>query len=125
MKTKINPLLTLIALAAFFIACDRPDCKNTNPLFDRYSPDSREYKAELLRQLEIVDKAKLTYWFNQYIESDGQEQLFFNVQGDGLCAIIVINVKEWGKLKELRQKQGAGFRGAEFRNLQFDIKKTL
>jgi hypothetical protein len=123
MKTKINFLLALVTLATLFIGCDRPVCKNTNPLFDKYSPDSREYKAELGKQLGIVDRSKLTYWFNAYVESNGQEQVFFNIQGDGLCAVIVLDVEDWGKLEQLRQKKGLGYRGAKFTNLKFDIRQ--
>jgi hypothetical protein len=123
MRTKINFLLALVTLATLFIGCDRPVCKNTNPLFDKYSPDSREYKAELVNQLGIVDKSKLTYWFNAYAESNGQEQVFFNIQGDGLCAVIVLDVEEWGKLEKLRQKKGLGYRGAKFTNLKYDIRQ--
>jgi len=123
MRKKVNILLAFIALAILFIGCDRPVCKNTNPLFDKFLPESQEYKAELAKQLEIVDKSKLSYWFNQYVESNGQEQLFFNIQGDGLCAIIVLSVEDWGKLVELRQKRGVSYRGAKFTNLKFDIKQ--
>ena len=123
MRSKINLLLVLLTLAALFSGCDRPVCKNTNPLFDKFSPESQEYKAELLKQLEIDDKAELSYWFNQYVQSNGQEQLYFNVQGDGLCAMIVLNVEEWDKLEEVRQKKGMSFRGAKFTNLTFDIKQ--
>lgn len=123
MRSKLPLLLVLCALPILFIACARPGCKNTNPLFDQFSPDSQEYKAELAKQLAIADKAELTYWFNQYVQSNGQEQLYFNVQGDGLCALLVLTVEEWGKLEEVRQKKGMSFRGAEFKNLQFDIKQ--
>ncbi|HEY3371154.1 MAG TPA: hypothetical protein VGK10_09920 [Prolixibacteraceae bacterium] len=123
MKTILKHFLTLVIFTALLIACDRPVCKNTNPLFDKYPPDSREYKAELIKQLERIDQSKLSYWFNEYYESNGQEQLFFNIQGDGLCAVIVLNVEEWGKLEELRQKKGQSYRGAKFTKLQFDIRK--
>jgi hypothetical protein len=106
-----------------FISCDRHDCKNTNPLFDNYSPESREYKTELVKQLKKTNKLKLSFWFNEYVESNGKEMLFFNIQGDGLCAVIVLNVDQWNKLEELRQKKGVSFRGAEFKNLEFDIQQ--
>ena len=54
-------------------------------------------------------------------ESAGKELLYFRIQGDGLCAKIVLNVEQWNKLEELRQKKGVTFRGAEFTNLKFDI----
>jgi hypothetical protein len=125
MKSKINLFIILLSLTAMFISCDRPDCKNTNPLFDNYSPDSREYKTELIKQLKNKDKLKLSYWFNEYVVSNGQELLLFNIQGDGLCAIIVLTVEQWDKLKELRQKKGVSFRGAEFKNLKFDIQQDF
>jgi hypothetical protein len=123
MKTKISLFVILLSLIVVFISCDRPECKNTNPLFDNYSPDSREYKTELVKQLKNIDKLKLSYWFKEYVESNGQELLFFNIQGDGLCAVIVLNVEQWSKLEELRQKKGVSFRGAEFKNLKFDIQQ--
>lgn len=123
MRSQFHLLLVLCTLLLLFCACDRPVCKNTNPLFDQYSPESQEYKAEMVKQLAIADKAELSYWFNQYAESNGQEQLYFNVQGDGLCAMLVLTVEEWGKLEEVRQKKGMSFQGAEFKNLQFDIKQ--
>ncbi len=121
MKTKIKFFLPLFCLAIILLSCDRPVCKNTNPVFDKYSPDSEEYKSELVKQLGIVDKTKLTYWFSDYVESSGKELLYFRIQGDGLCAKIVLNVDQWNKLDELRQKKGETFRGAEFVNLKFEI----
>ena len=125
MKTKIHLLFAIISLVAIAIACNRPVCKNANPLFDKYSPESMEYKNELVKHLAIAEKSKLTYWFNQYVKSNEQEQLFFNVQGDGLCAVIVLNVDEWNKVEELRNNMGVGFRGAEFKNLQFDTRQDF
>jgi len=121
MKTKIKFFLPSFFLAILLFSCDRPVCKNTNPVFDKYSPDSEEYKSELVKKLGIVDKTKLTYWFSEYVESHGKELLYFRIQGDGLCAKIVLNVEQWNKLEELRQKKGVTFRGAEFTNLKFDI----
>ena len=123
MKIKNKIILPLFCLALLLSACDRPVCKNTNPVFDKYSPDSDEYKSELIKQLGVVDKTKLTYWFSQYVESDGKELLFFHIQGDGLCAMLVLNVDNWSKLEELRQKKGVSFRGAEFINLKFEIEQ--
>lgn len=123
MKTQFNLFVILFSLTTVFISCDRPDCKNTNPLFDNYSPDSREYKVELLKQLKNIDKLKLSYWFKEYGESNGKEMLFFNIQGDGLCAVITLNIEQWSKLEEFRQKKGDSFRGAEFKNLEFDIRQ--
>lgn len=123
MKTTINRLLSFLVITTFLMACDRPECKNTNPMFDNHAPDSREYKAELVKQLELVDHSKLTYWFNKYQESNGQQQLLFNVQGKGLCAVIVLNAEEGDKLEPLRKTKGLGYRGAQFTHLTYDIRQ--
>lgn len=121
MRTKIQ--FSSFILLVLFFACDRPDCKNTNPVFDTNAPDTQEYKLELARQLESIDRNRLTYWFFRYVESAGEEQLYFHIQGDGLCAQMVLSVEQWEKLKVLREKKGVSFRGAEFTNLQFDIRQ--
>lgn len=123
MRSKINYLFSIVTLVILFSACDRHVCKNTNPIFDKFAPISKEYKAELIKQLKTVDKSKLTYWFKEYIESNGEETLLFDIQGDGLCAVIALNVEQWSKLEVLRKKKGVTFRGAEFKNLKFDIKQ--
>jgi hypothetical protein len=122
MKTIIKLFIAFFGLPIIILSCNRPVCKNTNPIFDKYKPNTEEYKAELAKQLELVDRSKLSYWFWEYIDSTGQELLFFKITGDELCAIIVLNVDQWNKLEELRQKKGVTFRGAEFINLKFDIK---
>ncbi|MBK6963176.1 MAG: hypothetical protein IPH20_04360 [Bacteroidales bacterium] len=69
MKRQIRLFIFLTVLAVAFIACDRPECKNTNQIFDNYSPESNEYKTELAKQLDRIDNSKLTYWFNEYVEN--------------------------------------------------------
>ena len=113
------------------ISCDRPVCKNTNLIFDDYQPVSKEYKQELIRQLSIVDKSNLTYWFKGYTEYENEEQLHFYIQskkkgsGAKLCAVLVLNVEQWNKLEHIRKVRGHGYRGAQFINLQFDIEQDI
>jgi len=123
MRYRLNHLFAFFILVTFICSCDRPVCKNTNPIFDKFSPSSKEYKEELIKQLKTVDKSKLTYWFKEYVDSNGEETLLFDIQGDGLCAVIVLNVEQWSKLELLRKKKGVTFRGAEFKNLRFDIQQ--
>lgn len=120
----IKKLQFVLILAAFlFVNCDRPECTNTNPIFNKYAPESEEYKTELVKQLDRIDPSKLSYWFQKYSNNCGKEQLYFNIQGDGLCAILMLDIEEWGQLKELKEKEGVSFQGAEFINLTFDIIK--
>ena len=118
---KLIQLLLIVSILSFF-SCDRPKCENTNPTFENNLPNTKVYKDELVTQLSGLDRSNLTYWLQKYEEQDGNESLYFNIQGDGLCAILHLTVNDWNKLEEVREKKGVGRRGAEFTNLKFDIK---
>lgn len=119
----LRQLFPSVFFIMFFISCDRYDCKNTNPIFDEYRPDSKEYKLELMKQLSIVDKSKLRYWLKNYTENENEVQLHFYIQSKELCAVLVLDVEQWGKLKQLKTKKGKGRFNAEFKNLQFEIEQ--
>ena len=57
----------------------------------------------------------------KYDNQNGKETLYFNIQGDGLCAILHLSVNHWNKLEHIRERKGIGRRGAEFTNLKFQI----
>mgnify|MGYP003639270539 CR=1 FL=1 len=116
MKFKIAFTFVLLSLICI-ISCDRPECKNENPIFETNEPSSKTYKDEL------VDQSNLKYWLQKYEDQNGKESLYFNVQGDGLCAILHLTVNDWNKLENVRERKGVGRRGAEFTNLKFKIKQ--
>ncbi len=119
---KLNLLFGIISFLGL-ISCDRPKCDNNNLFFENYLPDSKIYKDELVKQLNKIDNEKLTYWLQKYEEQNGEESLYFHIQGDGLCAILHLNMDDWGKLENIRKRKGVGRRGAEFTNLKFEIIK--
>lgn len=109
-------------LLLFMAGCDRPPCTNTNPVFDRFSPGAKEYKDELVKQLAAVDKSKLTYWINAYEEDNGSEYLLANIQGDGLCAKILLSVKDSQKgIEGVLKRKGDSYIGAQLEDLKFSI----
>ena len=113
---------TILALSLIcFISCDRPRCNNKNLIFETFEPNSKKYKDELVAQLNSVDSSQLTYWLQKYDNQNGKETLYFNIQGDGLCAILHLSVNNWNKLEHIRERKGIGRRGAEFTNLKFQI----
>ena len=121
MNTRIVNAITLCILIVGVLSCDRPQCTNENPIFEKNQPDSKVYKDELVNQLESIDQTQLTYWLQKYEENNEQEYLYFYIQGDNLCAKIVLTVIDWNRLENLRNKKGVGYRGAEFTNLNFEI----
>lgn len=122
-KTLIKTL-TVFCLLTFIASCDRPVCKNTNPIFDKYSPDAKEYKDELAKQLTTVDRSKLTYWMDTYQENNDAKLINVHIQGDGLCAKIVLTINDSDKgIEGIIKTKGMGYRGAELEDLKFDIKQ--
>ena len=120
MKIKLS-ILSFLFIVILFQSCDRPDCTNTNPIFDNYTPESEIYKYELNRVLQEVDRSQLTYWLKDYKEFQKTEYLYFYIQGDDLCAVIPLQMLHWNKLEELKPKKGSGRFNAEFVNLKFDV----
>ena len=113
---------TILALSLIcFISCDRPRCNNKNLIFETFEPNSKKYKDELVAQLNSVDSSQLAYWLKKYDNQNGKETLYFNIQGDGLCAVLHLSVNHWNKLEHIRERKGIGRRGAEFTNLKFQI----
>ena len=105
------------------ISCDRSNCTTENSIFKENTPKSKAYKNELAKQLKSIDKSKLTYWLQKHELLDGKESLYFYIQSDGLCAVLHLTMNHWGKLEVLRAKKGVSYRGAEFKNLTFEIRK--
>jgi len=116
--------LTISGLLFLVASCDRRECKNTNLIFDKFSPDTKEYKEELVKQLAKVDKSKLTYWMDTYQEGDSSQYIYAHIQGDGLCAkvVLIINDSEKG-IEGLLKNKGMGYSGAELKDLKFNIKQ--
>jgi hypothetical protein len=116
--------LAVLVLSVFVISCGRQECTNENPVFNSFAPETKEYKTELVNQLQRMDKSTLTYWFDKYQKTGEQEYIHVSIKGGGLCAKGVMAVKQWGKLADIQKTKGAGYSGAELRNLQFDIQQN-
>ena len=120
MKTKSILIYSVILI--LLASCNRPVCKNDNPIFEKFSPSSKEYKNELVSQLKTIDHKELRYWLKEYARVNGEEYLKFHIQSDNLCAIIVLTMQHWDdKLKYVRAAKGKSYQGAEFTNLKFDV----
>ena len=89
--------------------------------FAKYSPLSAEYKHELVRQLNIRRGDELNYWFNRHFQLNGKDYLDVTIKGEGLQVSSAIEIRDWSKLKALKESNGHSYRGAELDNLKFDI----
>lgn len=113
--------LSIVLSFLLMMSCDRPVCESDNDIFNTYEPSTKIYKDELVAQLNTIDNSQLRYWLKSYNNDNGKETLYFNIQGDNLCAILHLTMTHWNKLERIREKKGVGRRGAEFTNLTFEI----
>lgn len=111
------------ATLVLLISCDRPDCTNSNPVFAQFPPHSGEYRNELAKQLASRDQNDLRYWFESYEVKDGKEYINVYIQGGGLCSKGFVLVDGWEGLEGIRKTKGMGYRGAELRGFEMDIRE--
>lgn len=102
-----------------FLGCDRPQCRNTNPVFDKFTPGSREYRAELVSQLRKADPHRLNYWMDDVQIINSKRYLEVHVQGGDLCAKALLDIGDWKK--ELSPGSMIGYKGAELTGLQYEV----
>lgn len=117
----IHTSLILTVLLAFLVSCDRPECINTNTVFDSNEIESIAYKEELAKEIERVGKENLSYWFADYVAQNGKEYITVNIQGGGLCAKGLLQVNDWKNIEGIRRNKGDGYHGAQLAGLTFNI----
>lgn len=114
-----------VLITLLLLSCDRPECKNTNPIFDRYDDSTKEYKAELINQLNAQPKY-LTYWIDMFTENKNRYYMRIHVQGQNLCAKMNLDITESERFphhkKTIAKPEGGyGYCGAELRGLVYHI----
>jgi hypothetical protein len=118
---KVKSILILSTLIIFLASCDRPDCKNTNSVFDSNGLETDVYKQELIQEMDRIGKSNLTYWLSSYTEQNEKEFITVNIQGDGLCAKGLLQVNDWKNIEGIKRTKGVSYRGAQLKGLTFDI----
>ena len=119
MKTKST--LILFTFLIFLASCNRPDCENTNSIFDSNSLETNVYKEELVKEMDRIGKENLTYWLSNYVEQNGKEFITVNIQGDGLCAKGLLQVNDWTNIEGIKKTKGVSYNGAQLKGLTFDV----
>jgi len=115
--------MVLAMVMVTFIACNRPDCKSKNPIFNNNSYLSEIYKEELAIEIKKAGMENLSYWLSEYKEIQGKEYMVVSVQGPQICAKVPIRVINWdAKISDFHSKKGVTYSGARLDGLQFDIR---
>lgn len=120
MTSKATMLILCAGLCLAVGSCNMPECRNTNPIFDNFAPDTQEYKNELAKQIKDIGIENLSYWHDKYVKKDDAEYIVVYIQGQNLCAKGEIQVDDWKKISGLR-KDISGYSGAELEGLDFEI----
>lgn len=123
---KVN-VVVLCLLMLLVQSCDRPECRNTNVVFDKFSPFQNEYKAELVKRISMVDREKLQYWISERVVKEGRTYMVVDIDGEGLCAKGVIDityVPQTNNLKQFQESTGKGYKGARLSGLKYKISNT-
>jgi hypothetical protein len=121
----MKSFLFIIASAFLVISCDMPQCKNTNPVLEKYSPESNEYKKKLAILLLDVLKSgnnDLRYGIDHYEEKNGKRFLYISIQGSKLCAKGEFEVNYSGNLKRFCDSKFLGRYGAEVLGISYITK---
>jgi len=122
MKSKVSIQFLLLAIFFFANSCNRFECRNINPVFDKYTFDTKEYKKELARKIQSVGTENLSYWFEGYQKKSGKEFIVIHIHGGELCAKGEIQVNDWRKISGMRRGV-SGYSGAELRGLKIEIEQ--
>ena len=127
-----KPLLILVILAVLITGlvsfCNRPDCINNNPVFDKFDPESTKYRNELKNQIENIGQDKLNFWIFNLKRIDGADYLKLYVQSDHLCAILFaknLSGKAISKFPDKNLESRLGYHGARLVNVELKIDTTL
>ena len=67
--------------------------------------------------------SNLSYWFDSYVQQNGNDYILVDIQNDSICATGMIQVKDWDKMEEIKRTKGASYKGAELKGLSFDVTK--
>jgi hypothetical protein len=111
-----------IILVMFFYSCNSGECKNTNPIFNKYSPVENDYKVELAHQIQLAvqNKVGVNYFFEKLVKDGDSLFLHCKVKSENICAIMVMEVSKPNELlSRIIEKNGMGYRGAGLTGLNY------
>lgn len=95
-----------------------------NAILDKYPPESRKYKTELLARLRIINPNDLDYYLEDYIEKDGRQFLDVYMHSKQLCAITRMEITGLEKMAWIIEGKAMGSHGAGIDQLKFRIDST-
>jgi hypothetical protein len=122
--SKFIKLLVLVISISIISSCENTNCNNSNPIFNNLSSDSKEYKDELVKQIENANESEIKFYFENYYEKNNLQFLKVNILGKNLCAKMELSITDSKNgIEEIIKSKGKSYQGAELKNLHFNINK--
>lgn len=121
--THFSPIFLFIGLWALSSCEQRPECKNTNPVFEQANPAELSYKKELVERMSEADYTKLRFWYEDLKKEGDRNYLVIHIQGEDICAEAQILVLDWHRLEEIRDSEGKALRGKEIKGLRIGVQE--
>lgn len=112
-----------IFLFVALLSCSKPDCTNSNPVFNKYAPNTKQYNEELARQLKKHKPNQLRYWIESTAISGNREYLVAEVQGEDLCAMLWLDITNDGdrKMEHVKLVKARSYEGAALLGLKYQV----
>lgn len=121
----VKTLLPLILISAVLaISCNKSTCIEKNPILENNDSNSEVYKAELAKQLQSVDKSKISYYLKSYHKENDSKYMMVNIESKDLCGQMKIDFEDSTKGAEsIIDAKGKSYSGAELKDLVYEIKQ--
>jgi hypothetical protein len=111
-------LIYLLPLA-LLLACDKSDCANKNPVFDKNAPGTVAYNNELVKQLK--EKDDVTFYHAGYEAYGNREFMKVNIQGTDLCATALLDITQNEDMDQYRKVKGQSYAHSRIFGLKYNI----
>ena len=116
---------SILLIPFILISCENVGhCNNTNPIFEKFNPDSKEYKNELIQKLKTLKAKNITYYITGcgHNKEENIEYLAIRIESKDLCAYANINVyKKDQQISSIFETEAFGYRGSEIEGLKLEI----
>jgi len=124
MNRFILKVWSIFVFGIIALSCNKTDCVNSEPIFDVFAPETKEYQVALAKAI-AKSKTPLTYTLERVTGNKNKGILLIHVVGDSLCAQALVQYQSNYKgLEPVIANQGKGYSGAELKGVLMDLKAT-
>lgn len=113
---RIKPVVLILSLSLF--GC-HSDVVNKEVVFDKFPPQSKEYKDKLAEKINLNDN--VSYYFNHLFKKDDQNYMEISVEGNDFKAVGFVLINDWKNIEGIKDANGGGYNYAELKGLQLKV----